>query len=112
MGQIWKHWKWVVVGALITPVAVWLAVMSGGAGHGDYVSAKLLFPYSMLLTRSAGDSITSPLIGLALAQFPAYGLVGTVLASRPHRALAIVALSALHAAGVALCFSGLLPNFS
>ena len=61
-----------VLGVLITPVALLLGVASGGAGHGDYFIAKLLFPFTMLSTMFVG-SITSPFILLAFVQFPIYG---------------------------------------
>ena len=42
--------------------------------RGVYVLAKVLFPYTMLLTRSADDRITVPLIGIVFSRLPAYGL--------------------------------------
>lgn len=101
-----------LVGVGVTAWAVPLAVASGGAGHGGYVAARLLFPHAMLMTRLAGDTITPPLMLLALAQFPLYGgVIGlAVPKGRGWTALALVAL--LHAAAAGLCFSGMLPNFS
>jgi ABC-type glycerol-3-phosphate transport system permease component len=64
-----------VAGILATPIATLLAFMSAGAGHGGYEFARLFFPYSMLLTLIADDTITIPLIVLALAQFSIYGLL-------------------------------------
>lgn len=42
------------VGAAVTLPAIFLAILSGGAGHGTYLFARLLFPYAMLLTRLTG----------------------------------------------------------
>jgi hypothetical protein len=61
-----------VLGVLLTPVAILCGVASGGAGHGDYFIAKLLFPVTMLSTVVFG-SITPPFILLAFLQFPIYG---------------------------------------
>lgn len=98
-------------GIVITLPALLLAVASAGAGHGDYVLARVLFPYTVLLARLAGDTITAPLIGIALSQFPAYGLACALY--RPGVwATGAAALAAAHAAAAIACFSGFLPNFS
>jgi hypothetical protein len=100
------------IGVVITPVAVMLAIISGGAGHGHYEFARLFFPYTMLLTRFVGDTITGPLIGLALAQFPLYGAVIGITRSKPSAAVAGVLLLVAHTVAVVLCLSGVIPNFS
>lgn len=100
------------IGILISPVAAVLAMVSGGAGHGHYEFARLLFPYTMLLTRIAGDTITVPLIILALVQFPIYGaFIGGFVPKRQAWAMGAI-LFAVHALAAALCFSGVIPNFS
>jgi hypothetical protein len=101
-----------LVGVLVTPAAVALAVVSAGAGHGHYEFARLFFPFTMLLTRLAGDTITLPFVALALVQFPLYGAVIGLAASKGRIALAVVPLLVVHAVAAALCFSGLIPNFS
>jgi hypothetical protein len=52
-----------LIGAALTISAIILALSSIGDGHGDFVFARLLFPYSMLLTLLTRD-ITAPLITL------------------------------------------------
>ena len=100
------------IGVTITPPALLLAILSAGAGHGDYGLAKLLFPYSMLLTRLTGDTITLPLIALALTQFPVYGgLIGVYWNRRLAVFIAAILLPC-HATAVLLCISGVIPNFS
>jgi hypothetical protein len=101
-------------GIVVAPVAMFLAVASSGAGHGGYEFAKLLFPYSMLLTLTTGNTITDPLIAMAWTQFPVYGLLLAGAALNSSRALryASIGIGTLHAIGVIACFSGLIPNFS
>jgi len=100
------------IGALITPVATMLAIASGGLGHGHYEFARLFFPYSMLLTLISGNTITVPLRVLALAQFPIYGaLIGWFAPARAAGVIGAIVLVA-HALAAALCFSGVIPNFS
>jgi len=100
------------LGVLGTIPAVALAVASGGAGHGEYVAARLLFPYTMLLTLAANR--VSPFTALiALVQFPLYGIIiGSAWSSRRARRLALSVVSVLHGGAVLLCFSGILPSFS
>ncbi len=110
----------VLIGMFVVPVAALLAIASAGGGHGHYVYAKLFFPYTLLgphflPDRSAEfpDSITLPWIVLALIQFPLYGLViGLASHKKPVAYLVCSAIILIHAAGIALCFSGLVPNFS
>jgi hypothetical protein len=104
----------VVSGVLVTPIAMFLAIASGGAGHGNYGFARLLFPYSMLLTLTVGNTITNPLIVLAMVQFPIYGmfLARSALASGKSFFYTFIAIGTAHLLAAGVCFSGMIPNFS
>jgi hypothetical protein len=69
-----KFWIPLIASFIVTPIALLLGVGSGGAGHGDYHLAMILFPYTMLST-TIFDSITAPFILLAIIQFPLYGFI-------------------------------------
>ena len=98
------------LGTLFGLAAIWLAIASGGAGHGDYGFARALFPATMLLTLVEGR-IGQIGIAIALLQFPAYGgLVGWASARGRHLPVLVVALA--HLAAAVACFSGVIPNFS
>ncbi|HSZ59279.1 MAG TPA: hypothetical protein VK797_26795 [Tepidisphaeraceae bacterium] len=100
-----------LLGIVLTPPALFLAVISAGAGHGDYAFARAFFPLPMLATRLTGNYISIPLIVAAILQLQLYGsMVGYALAR--HRKIVIAAVAFVHAAAVAGCFSGLIPNFS
>jgi hypothetical protein len=101
-----------IIGVLVAPGAILLAIVSGGAGHGHYVSARLLFPYTMLLTLLMHDTITPLLAALALGQFPLCGALIGCAASKTQAMIVIGLLLILHMGAVALCFMGLIPNFS
>ena len=95
-----------LVGLCATPIALLLALLSGGAGHGDYVPARLLYPIPMLVTLLTNNTITSLSVGLAVAQFPAYG----VFAASGGR-IRWLALGIIHAVAIAAAFSWLLDYF-
>jgi len=102
----------ILIGVLVTPIAVLLAIASAAGGHGHYVYAKLFFPYTLLMphffpdmTAEYPDSITTPWIILALIQFPLYGLaIGLATQKRLAAYLVCSMILLVHAIGVALCF--------
>ena len=101
----------VLVGGLVAAPAIMIAMLSGGAGHGDYAAARALFPVPMLLTLLQGDTIGVLSIGLALLQFPIFGaLVGWCMAKENY--LPAIAIILTHVVAASVCFAGMLPNFS
>lgn len=100
-----------IASLVATPICLLLALASGGAGHGNYLWAKVVFPYTMLSTL-AFESITRPFIILAIIQFPLYG-VALGLASRKHRfAHMAIALPVIHLLAVMILFLSGSENFS
>ena len=98
-------------GALLEVPALFLAVLSGGLGHGHYVFARALFPVPMLATLLEGDTIGPISQGLAFGQFPLYGAVlGLVAAYQKWRPLH--ALIGIHLIAAVVAFAGVIPNFS
>jgi hypothetical protein len=99
------------LGVLLELPTVIVAMISGGAGHGDYVAARVLFPASMLLTLIEGDTIGPLSIGVGLLQFPIYGvLLAWSLVRQNH--LPVVVVASLHLIAAIACFAVTLPNFS
>ena len=98
------------LGAIVALPALGAAILSAGAGHGDYAAARALFPAPMLLTRIEGQ-IGLLTAGAALLQFPLYGaLIGWSRRRGSYAAAAIAA--SLHLAAAVACFAGALPDFS
>jgi len=94
----------VAFGALALTFAVWQAA----GGHGSYLPAKLLFPFSMLSSVLSGH-VDAVGIVFALCQWPIYGaIVGGVPAPKRHKAL--VALALIHATAVVTCFQFVNPE--
>ena len=100
-----------VIGVLFTPIALAAAVWSAGAGHGSYSFAKLLFPYTMLLTLAVGGMITLPLVLLAAVQFPVAGLLLDWAKDSENLLPAVIVICLAHFLAVALSFV-CLPNFT
>jgi hypothetical protein len=102
-------WRGVRIGILLTGPAVLAAIMSAGAGHGSYITARVLFPFAMLVSQLEG-SIGPVAMGVGLLQFPLYGaLIGRNVAALSSRAILV---TAAHLIATLACFSGLLPQFS
>ena len=102
-----------VIGVITTVLALILAILSAGAGHGNYAFACLMFPYTMLLTPVADNRITLPLILIALFQFPLYGaLIGWFWSSKEIAIVMAAVITILHVTSAWICFWGVLPNFS
>ena len=96
----------------LSPFALLAGLVSGGAGHGDYVWAKVFFPFTMLSIH-AFARIETPFIVLAVAQIPLYGLLLAWSASRrpSHLRRCALFLGALHAVAVLACFVIPIPHF-
>ena len=104
---------WMPVIALLagTPICLFLGMASSGMGHGDYFLAKLLFPFTMILAGLSG-SITSPLILLAVAQYPLYGAIFGFANERGKLPLATGIVVTIHALMAAVCLVTASENFS
>jgi hypothetical protein len=100
-----------VVGVALELPTLMIAIVSGGAGHGDYAAARALFPAALLLTRVDGDTIGWLSIGAALLQFPIYGVLLAWAILRKNY-VPVLVVASLHIIAVIVCFSGTLPNFS
>jgi hypothetical protein len=106
-----KFWIPLVLSVIVTPLFLYLGIVSGGAGHGNYLLAKLLFPFTMLSTRVFG-SIVAPFILLAIIQFPAYGFILGAANVRRTMFLPAIGLLLLHSVAVVSCFFVVGSDFS
>ena len=107
-----KPGRLAAIGLVLMPFAVTLAIISGGGGHGNYGFARALFPIPLLMTRLTRDTITRIVMIAAVLQFPIYGWILDVAARRNRAALAAALVALVHCIGLALCFSGVLLNFT
>jgi hypothetical protein len=103
--------KPLVASLVATPLFLLAAIASARAGHGSYLLAKILFPFTMLSTLVFG-SIVAPAIALAVLQIPFYGFIlGRANVKGGLRKRAAVLLLA-HLLAVAACFILIGDNFS
>ena len=102
MNFLYKHP--IVTSLIITPVLLAAAAVTGGAGHGNYSLAILLFPFAaitvVLLDRLFESTIIMILV--AAIQFPLYGIWLSICRWQKRTALLLVL--ALHAAAAAVAF--------
>ena len=96
-------------GVVAELLALVLAFISAGAGHGSYIGVRLLFPFSSLLILVEGGF--GPLgLAIGLLQYPVYGAcLAVALATQRYRVVAM--LLATHVIAVVVCFSGVLSDF-
>ncbi len=99
-----RFWIPFVIFFGLTPVMLFIGLMSAGAGHGDYFLAKILFPYTLIST-AMSDGIEPPFIWLAGFQYPIYGVVMGLANVRRKLIIAGGALSVLHAIAVVGAFA-------
>ena len=106
-----KRYVWWILGtAVFTAVAICAGIASAGAGHGTYVAAKLLFPYTMFIGSALG-SITVPLVVLAVVQYPCYSLILWFGVIRKRPVHAVVAIAIVHAVAIAVTLLSANENF-
>jgi hypothetical protein len=94
-----------------TPVLLWIAFAAAGGGHGSYLPAKLLFPYTMASTAFTGE-LTLPSIAVGVLQYPIYGVLLDWARSASRFGSQLWTLVSVHvfAVVVALMFSN--PSFT
>jgi hypothetical protein len=78
-----RRFTWTFTGLIVGALAAVVAVSAAGGGHGTYLPAAILFPFTMLISAVLGR-IPAWLAAFALAQFPIYGLL-VVIGHAPRR---------------------------
>lgn len=90
-----RQYKWTIRFCLLTPILLFVAVYTMGAGHGSYIPAMSIFPFG-LLGILIQDRITWPFIVIAILQYPLYGFLIDKANSPRQFKLLILALLATH----------------
>ena len=92
------RWVPLFVSLLITPVCLLIAAISGGAGHGDYTAAIVMFPYAALFIVffDRFPAATMIMASLAILQFPLYGAAMSIYARKKRMRMALVGVLCLH----------------
>ncbi len=98
-----QFWLPVGVSLVLSPIFLLLAIGSAAGGHGNYVLARILFPYTML-SALFFNVISPPFIMLALLQFLLYGMILGEAAERKRFRFVLAIILAAHALAAAACF--------
>ena len=64
----------IVITILITVLLLLLTIFFAGGGHGSYLPAKLIYPFTMIIAEFKNEIGIVGMI-LAIAQIPTYALV-------------------------------------
>ena len=108
---IFSFWQ-IFAGSIVLGVlALVVAFLFAGAGHGTYLPAKVLFTYTMLSTVHL-ESISGLFLIIALVQYPVYGLILGWAAKTHNFRFAFGMIATLHVSGAVLCFLLIGENFS
>ena len=98
-----KFWIPIALSLIVTPGFLYLGIASGGAGHGNYLLAKILFPFTMLSTRAFG-SIAAPFLLLAIIQFPLYGFIRGAANVKGRIFRSVIGVLLIHLLATSACF--------
>lgn len=90
------------LGALLGWALWFLVSIFMGAGHGTYLPAKLLFPYTMASTRWT-HTITDTAILAGCLSYSTYGAVLGLSVVTAKRKRVIISLLGLHSLAAVLC---------
>lgn len=94
---------------LVTLLALYVGWQSAGAGHGNFVWARILFPYACACMPVHGLQFL--VIPFTLLQFPVYGLLVSI-ARKSHQVVGfVVSMFILHSIVVVLTFTLLKESF-
>jgi len=104
---------WIPVAAflVLTPFLLLLGLASAGAGHGNYLMAKILFPLTMLST-IALDRIADPFLWLAVMQYPIYGVILGIASLKGRLSRALRIILAIHGIAAFASLIAVSKNFS
>lgn len=107
--KAFRFWKPFIILLAATPFCLLFAFASAGAGHGDYILATVLFPFTML-SAVFFNSITISFVWLAIVQFPVYGIVFGLANLRNKLAISIAVALVIHLSAIFACFLFLREN--
>ncbi|HEX4825141.1 MAG TPA: hypothetical protein VFV19_12615 [Candidatus Polarisedimenticolaceae bacterium] len=100
----------VLVGVCVSAILLTACFFAAGGGHGTYIPAIVLFPYTMVWA-GALKRITLPSLLLAVGQFPAYGGIAGWARSRQRSMPAVWVMASVHVVAVLLALSAVGETF-
>ncbi len=89
---------------IVTPVFLFITVLTAAGGHGSYMPAKILFPWTMAATAFTDGAITQPLVAMAIVQYPLYGIMLDWARAAARLRLGMLAIAGVHFVAVAVAF--------
>ena len=72
--SLFRRLPFFTAGLVLAPIALVIGFVSGGAGHGTYIAARVAFPLACLCMGAYFGAVFI-ITTLALIQWPLYGLL-------------------------------------
>jgi hypothetical protein len=88
-----------IIGLAVSPIPLYLAVQSMGAGHGDYRLTFAFFPVLTYVMLAGAHELAIP---FALLQYPFYGWYAGRCISKKHFIRLVVMLLSVHVIPMAI----------
>lgn len=106
-----KFWRPVIVSLVLTPVCLFIGLVSAGMGEGNFILARVLFPYIFFIPYIAKLILILPenlppeiVLSPSIIQFPLYGFVLGMANKKDAFNHVAVFIVALHLFSMILCF--------
>ncbi len=99
---------YIALSILLAPILLLIGFVSAGFGHGNYVAARMLFPFACAFVGTyVGAAIVVSV--LALLQWPAYGFL---IDQSSHKVRTLGGLLIIHVHSVAGCLQEVVRVFN
>lgn len=101
-----KFWQPFISALTATPFCLLAGWTSAGAGHGDYILATILFPFTMLLFGFSDSFTASVSLGVipAIVQFPLYGIILGLANLKNRLDVSLAVILVTHILAIFACF--------
>ncbi len=94
----------IITSILIEIIALFLGLVSAGAGHGNYIWAILFFPITMA-SFCLLNKLILPFVLFSIIQYPLYGIL-IIFLNKKRRTIAAVLIVIIHLISICICFFG------
>jgi len=88
---------------ILTPILAFIALLTGGAGHGVYIIIKLFYPYSVLMMIILNDNMDEIFFSIGLLLYIFYGVILTIAERKGKLRKTAIIIVTVHLVAFILC---------